>query len=293
MSDLRRDSAQWVDARNSTVEVTRFFGQMTLLPLTAFVYSLEIFVQLLRGIQSTADQSINAAGGAAETLGGVGSFTDDTGPQRVRHVAVGSRGGTQQMIREEERKMSEQNWSASSSSQENDAGGRDWSSSGGSDYSRRDDDWQISRECREKDPCDRLRLVRFKILFLKRNLEVAFQEEEELVSEDMTKDGFISWKIAEFIQKMSGKEVKQPGKWEDPNNYPEKAGGTVVVENEGTPEEKRYVTALPDKDKRYLRVYSQVLAWYDREKRNYERDQADVLSEIRDALKGVITVKTT
>jgi hypothetical protein len=118
---------------------------------------------------------------------------------------------------------------------------------------------------------------------------VAFPEDEELVSEDMTKDGFISWKIAEFIQAMSREEVRQPKKWDEENNYPKNAGGDVV-EKDG----KYYVTSLPDNDKRYLRVYSHVLAWYDREKRNYERDQADVLGEIRDVLRsGTITVKTT
>jgi hypothetical protein len=165
---------------------------------------------------------------------------------------------------------------------------QDWSSSGGTDYNRRDDEWRVSEECRDKSPCDQLRLVRFKILFLKRNLEVAFPEEEELVSEDMTKEGFISWKIAEFIQAMNRGEIKQPPKWKEKksNNYPDHAGGEVVAKDG-----KYYVKSLPDADKRYLRVYSHVLAWYDREKRNYERDQADVLGEIRDVLKSGVTVR--
>ena len=139
----------------------------------------------------------------------------------------------------------------------------------------------MSEECKDKDPCDRLRLIRFKVLFLKRNLEIAFPEEEELVAEDMPKDGFISWKIAEFIQSMSRKEVKQPGKWIDENDYP--------ANEEGGKVDNGYVVALPDKDKRFLRVYCQVLAWYDREKRNYERDQADYQRDIKDELRKINT----
>lgn len=193
--------------------------------------------------------------------------------------------------------MSDQSWSSSGSrgldsgdrdqgwssgSRGVDSGDRDqgWSSSGGGQASYgRDDGWSMSEECREKDPCDRLRLIRFKVLFLKRDLEIAFQEEEELVSEDMPKDGFISWKIAEFIQKMNRKEVEQPGKWKDENNYP--------ANEEGGKVEDGHVLALPDKDKRFLRVYCQVLAWYDREKRNYERDQADELGDIKNELKKI------
>jgi hypothetical protein len=91
----------------------------------------------------------------------------------------------------------------------------------------RADTWKISDECKETDSCDRLKLVRFKVLFLKNNLEAAFKEEEELVTEEVTKEGFISWKIAEFIQKMGRGEVRQPSRWYEENNYPEHDGGTV------------------------------------------------------------------
>jgi hypothetical protein len=106
---------------------------------------------------------------------------------------------------------------------------------------------------------------------LKRDLEVAFPEQEELVAEEIPKEGFISWKIAEFIQQMARGEVKQPGKWREKNYPPGCKGGNVM--------------SLPDKDKRFLRVYCQVLDTYERERMNYTRDQIDVLKEIRDAIK--------
>jgi hypothetical protein len=287
-------------AESYAADAARFFGQLTLLPLTTAVYSMEVFVELLKGVQRAADQAVG--GGATQSCGGgpcgESSFINNAGWQGAGAGA----GGTRRMTQVEERNMSDQNWSSSGNrgldTTTRDWGsgrrdldtGRDWSTGGGGtdarrddsygqrddSYNRRDDDWRMSEDCREKDPCDRLRLVRFKILFLKRDLEIAFPEEEELVAEDMTKDGFISWKVAEFIQKLTRSEVKQPGKWKDENNYPANEEGGVVRNG--------YVISLPDKDKRFLRVYCQVLAWYDREKRNFERDQADELREIRQVL---------
>lgn len=312
MSSLDQGGRSQTGAGNYAADAARFFGQMTLLPLTTMVYSLDFFVQFLQGVQRVAGQGLGVeTGGETQSCGGgpcgVSNFGNDAGWQRAGAGA----GRPRRMTSVEERTMSDQNWS-SSGSRGLDASSRDWSSGGGTDlsrrddgygqrddgygrrdagygqqrddgygqrddsYSRRDDDWRISEDCREKDPCDRLRLVRFKILFLKRDLEIAFPEQEELVAEDMTKDGFISWKVAEFIQQMSRGEVKQPGKWKEENNYPANEDGGVVTGGN--------VIALPDKDKRFLRVYCQVLAWYDREKRNFERDQADELREIRQVL---------
>ena len=282
MSDQMPANLLRANAVNSTGDATRFLSQLMLLPFSASVYSLEIFIQALKAIQRITEQGINATTGATASLGtpprGGNCFVDTTVPRAADAAAV-TAGTSQQATREEEKEMSDQSWSSSSRSQ--DSGGREqaWSSSGGQTSSVRDEGWSISEECREKDPCDRLRLVRFKILFLKRNLEIAFPEEEELVSEDMPKDGFISWKIAEFIQSLSRREIKQPGKWKDENNYP--------ADEEGGKLEDGYVVSLPDKDKRFLRVYCQVLAWYDREKRNYERDQADTQRDIKDELKKI------
>lgn len=269
---------------NNTADVTRIIGQMTLLPLTAFVTSLEVFLEVAKGVQRVADQGINAtAGGAAlstgDAPGGMDSFLDTT-VRIAGDAAAGSAETIRQATREEERKMSDQSWS-SSGSRGLDSGVREQglSSNGGQASYGKDDGWSMSEDCRDKDPCDRLRLIRFKVLFLKRDLEIAFPEQEELVSEDMPRDGFISWKIAEFVQQMSRKEVKQPGKWKDENNYP--------AYEEGGEVEGGYVLSLPDKDKRFLRVYCQVLAWYDREKRNYKRDQADSLGDIKDELRKI------
>jgi hypothetical protein len=249
----------------------RFLGEMLLLPFTAFVYSIDLFRQTLQegqggGGPQAEGLGVNRGSGGAPVLG--------PGPPAEVPEQVAGGAVTDQIItikqptREEEKNMSSHNWSGGGTK----SGGREWSCG--------DENWKVSEECREQEPCDRLRLVRYKILFLKNKLEAAFREDEELVAEDISKDGFITWKIAEFIQKMERGEVLQPHKWHTENNYPARMKGGRVTSRDG----QYYVRSLPDKDKKYLRVYSEVLAWYDREKRNYDRDKVDVLEQIRNAI---------
>jgi len=233
--------------------LAEFFRQLTLVPFSTVTYSLQFFVWLLRGMMRITNEGVNAmAEGTAQTMSGM--------EVPVSAGATSSAGSIQPSNRKEERKMSDQSWS----------GGRESSGSGSSSQNW-GGGWTMDEKCKENEPCDQLRLVRFKVLFLKRDLEVAFPEQEELVVEEIPKEGFISWKIAEFIQQMARGEVRQPGKWKDKNYPPDVKGGNVM--------------SLPDKDKRFLRIYCQVLDTYERERMNYERDQIDVLKEIRDAIK--------
>lgn len=250
--------------RSGGGDATQFFGQMMMMPFSAVVYGLQIFMQMLQGMQQMSGPGMGMPGMGGSVEGGAGQSSSGAG----QSVAA----NTGRTTREEERTMSEQKWSGGSGPQTTGGLGQSWGSGG-------DQGWSVREECRDSEPCDRLRLVRFKVLFLKRDLEIAFDEQEELVAEDMPKDGFISWKIAEFIQQMSRGEVKQPAKWKEKGYPSNTAGGKVENGN---------VISLPDKDKRFLRVFVQVLEWYDRERMNYERDQVDVLRDIRDILRGKI-----
>lgn len=128
---------------------------------------------------------------------------------------------------------------------------------------------------------DMLKLVRYKILFVKREFEHAFPEQEDLVPDDMDGSAFTAWKIAEFIQDLAkqrtreGQEevsIRVPHKWK---NYPPKE---FIVDG--------YLIGLPHDDKKFLRVYYEVLDRYPREKFRYEEQQIEVLKEIRDKLPG-------
>ncbi len=141
--------------------------------------------------------------------------------------------------------------------------------------------FENTSEVKEIEKMDRdlrdskLKLVRFKVLFVKRNYEYAFEESEDLISTNIDSSGFTAWKIAEFIQRMAKKQTRVPEKWLR-KNYP-------------PPEyrEGKMLLGLPDGDKKYLRVYHQVLDRYQREKFEYEEEQIDVLREIRDGLREI------
>jgi hypothetical protein len=126
---------------------------------------------------------------------------------------------------------------------------------------------------------DMLKLVRYKILFVKRDYEHAFPEVEELVSDNMTATAYTAWKIAEFVQNLGRGKTDIPGKWSDGYPNDKDKQGNYLYKKDGK------LTGLPEDDKKYLRVYYEVLDRYVRESFKYEEDQIDVLKEIRDALR--------
>jgi len=137
----------------------------------------------------------------------------------------------------------------------------------------------IATQIKEKNAMDRdlhddmLKLVRYKILFVKREYEYAFPEEEDLVSDNLDAMAFTAWKVAEFIQKLEAKDstIRIPAKW---GTYP-----TEIYRRGG------FLRGFPEEDKKYLRVYFEVLDRYSREKFKYEEQQIRVLEQIRDTLR--------
>ena len=61
---------------------------------------------------------------------------------------------------------------------------------------------------------DTLKLVRYKVLFVKRDHEIAFPECEELVADNVLEADYCAWKIAEFLQELDRHEVAVPHKWQ-------------------------------------------------------------------------------
>jgi len=98
---------------------------------------------------------------------------------------------------------------------------------------------------------DLLKLVRYKILFVKRGDEEVLREKDELVYDNMDGPAFTAWKIAEYIEATkTDSKLKRVGK----------------------------------DDEKYLRVFYEVLERSPRERFKYEEDQIQVLKEIRDRL---------
>lgn len=122
-----------------------------------------------------------------------------------------------------------------------------------------------------------LKLVRYKILFVKRDYEHAFDEQEELVHEDTNATGFTAWKTAQFIQELQKRKTMVPEKWKQ---YPPSGHHPPYREED-------ILLGLPDEDKKYLRVYFEVLDRYPREPLEYEEQQLEILRGIRDDLGGI------
>jgi hypothetical protein len=122
---------------------------------------------------------------------------------------------------------------------------------------------------------DMLKLVRYKVLFVKREYEHAFPEREDLVSENMDGAAFTAWKVAEFIQELQQEGLRVSEKW---RKY---GGGRYVEQVDG----HLVLRELPHEDKKYLRVFYEVLDRYPREKFKHEEQQIRVLEEIRDTLR--------
>ena len=125
---------------------------------------------------------------------------------------------------------------------------------------------------RDKDLSDdQLKLVRYKILFVKRDYEVAFPEREDLVHDNISGEAFTAWKIAEFIQRLSKEPI--PDKWRK-KKYPKRHDDEKVPAD-------GFIYRLDEDDKKYLRVYYEVLERYVREEDDTE---VDVLKDIHKAI---------
>jgi hypothetical protein len=231
------------------------FEQMFRLPMVAFIYTMEMMVKTMRGLQHMAE-----SGSGTQVLAAIQRPQQDDSPAEAppasgsvpqpgtESVSVGAEQRAEANLKEK-RHMPDTNL--------ND---------------------------------DMLKLVRYKILFVKREYETAFDEREDLVSDNMSSSAFTAWKIAEFVQNIH--DYRLPAKWEN-RSYPEswgKAERYFLTDKDRA--DARYsnvpqnrLKALPEEDKKYLRVYFEVLERYPREKFKYEEQQIEILRDIAKELK--------
>lgn len=145
---------------------------------------------------------------------------------------------------------------------------------------------KINMDDRDLSDDKKLKLVRYKILFIKRDYEVAFPEREELVADSMEDTAYTAWKVAEFIQRLNETPVPHE-KWgggideEVKPKYPKDSRGDLLARFDAG---RWMIHKLPEADKKYLRVYFEVLDRYDREEFKYHERQIEVLEEIRDRI---------
>jgi hypothetical protein len=271
-------------------------GQMVRLPVEAFVYTMEMMVKTLQGLQRMADRSVDA-------LMGKDAPSSPDAPARDRNLS--NSGPTVAATAHATGNAPDRG----SDHHPNDTVNLtpDAIPSGGE---------KIEKEQRNMPDTnlsdDMLKLVRYKILFVKRDYEWAFPEAEDLVSDNMTGEAYTAWKVAEFIQGLDKRAV--PAKWDD-KNYPlkredgkETDGAATEDKDKKRRDRKRYfdqhvvrdakgepvknekgeytytINFLPDDDKKYLRAFYEVLQRYPREKLRYEERHLEVLEQIRDRM---------
>jgi len=236
-------------------------SQLCMIPLAAFVYGMEVLLKTLQGMQQITNQGM-------EVMVGSNGFSSraaadmQAGTSMISNMGPGENG-----ISNEEENTLNENINFCNPHQD---GGR----------------------------C--LILWRYKVLFIKRDLEHAFPEVEDLVPDDVP--DITAWKIAEFIQQLGGRQVAVPKSWINKRKGPLKYWR--IERSDKPPKsyeeaydaaergEKVWLIGLDEDDKRYLRLYSQELARYTREKPRYEEDQIKVLEQIRDNLAHKSTGKT-
>lgn len=227
----------------------RVFGQFLMIPIGAFVYGMEMLLKTMQQFRQVTNHGLDVVAGAQNRIDDL----PETRAAPASEAPVGSR----------------EHLSDGSTSMDT--------------TNNVESNITITHE--EKKMLDKdlhddmLKLVRYKILFVKREFEHAFPEQEDLVPDDMDGSAFTAWKIAEFIQDLAKQrtregqqeiDIRVPHKWK---NYPPHE---FIVDG--------YLIGLPHEDKKFLRVYYEVLDRYPREKFRYEEQQIEVLKEIRDKL---------
>ena len=110
---------------------------------------------------------------------------------------------------------------------------------------------------------DDVKLVRYKILFVKREYEAVLDEGEALVTYPTRGGEMSGLKIGELVEKAARNEVRPPKSW--PSEYPDTTATGWTI---------------PEQDRRYIRFYFEVLDRFPREKAEYDREQVKVLHDI-------------
>ncbi len=230
---------------------TWFLAKMMKFPLTAFANGLEVFVKTFHEMQRIADDGIEMFTGNAETA-------KPENFERRNELTGGS----------------------SNNAPLNKTGGDPGAgqSAGHGNFGGQIDNSanDAKTTVAERDlHDDLLKLVRYKVLFVKRDYEHAFSETESLIAENLDASTFTLWKVAEFIQQLEKGKTEVPEKWLTKSYPPPQYRNGSILKG------------MPDEDKKYLRVFYQVVERYEREKFKFEEQQIEVLEQIRDNIRLV------
>lgn len=238
MSDRPEGIAEPSDGERGSSNMMWLFGQLLVIPFAGFLYSVELLVKTMREMQESTMQGMQVMVGSGVRFADAAKRSNDAiNPRRTYASAA-----QMEAMPQAEKILA------------------------------RSHDYTVERNLRD----DLLKLVRYRVLFVKRGYEHAFPERESLVWDNLEDSVFAGWKIAEFIQSLAKRHTGIPYCWG--NSYPPKEEDKTKLR------EDNVLLGLPKQDKKYLRVFYEVLERFPREKFRYEERQIQVLEEIRDIM---------
>ncbi len=161
---------QRMNEDQSSAGIVRVFGQLMTLPISAFIYGIDMLIKTMQQMQRVTNQGLGAVVGP-EPVPVRQPENHDGNDLRAANSLIDHSTADRTTIEEEKLLMYDNN-----------------NHSNGLDKNLRD---------------DMLKLVRYKILFVKREFEYAFPEQEDLVYDNMDGNAFTAWKVAEFIQELA------------------------------------------------------------------------------------------
>jgi hypothetical protein len=255
-----REGSDREDSRN----MMWLFGQFLMTPVAAFLYGVNMLLRTMQGMQQVTSQGVEVMMGPNALLATTAGKDVLEAPLDAS-MAVNTDSGDNRITNKEETKL---NGSGPKMTDPNQA------------------------FCNPNQPASApcLILWRYKVLFIKRDLEHAFPEKEDLIPNDVT--DITAWKIAEFVQQMGQCLVPVPHKWRTKRfsekywklNCSEQATESQI--DDAIKQNKPiYLTGLDEDDKKFLRLFSQQMASYPRQDPKYEEHQIAVLEQIRDRIR--------
>jgi hypothetical protein len=227
--------------------VIQFFRRMLKLPVAAAAAGFDIMARIMRDMQQTFDRSVDVvAQGVAESL-----MDPPTEGEEQSHET----GDTGQQI-------------TSSGSDESIPTKRDGGNMG---------DWDTpDQDLGGED----LKVVRYRIIFTKRDFEDDLERGEETVNYPTNGGSFGGLKVSQFMGTLMPNGRPLPPSWRD-GCYPWREWREQHDPPNADP--SRYY-GIPDEDLRYITFLYEVLRHVEREEKEYDKEQVRTLRSIRDRL---------
>jgi hypothetical protein len=217
----------------NTETTLRLLSQIARLPLDVLALGVELVFRTIQGLQATMTPGLRATTGSSAP-----SFptTPGSGPREIPAPYVIQPPGVDPRT------------SASSSFREIDMM----------------DDQDLSG--------DDLKVVRYRVLFTKPDLEITFKEEQELINYPTNGGSLGGLKVAHFMGDVEKHKVQRPPKWkESGNDYPPGAKGDMDWK-------------IPHEDERYIEFQYEVIRREPKQDPNYDRDRNREIRRIQKSI---------